>query len=105
MVSILKAAAVSSTCFAAVVKGRMGIMCVVAVGISDVTETQDVKLRLPTSTSGIDRKEDRPGDADSSKSDETHHLHESQVKEGIERVLLQDIGIFDFSHGRNPSEE
>lgn len=65
-------------------------MSIVAIDIDDIAEAQDIKLRLTTSASGIDWKENWPGDAAADKADEDEYLEESQKEITIKRVVLEN---------------
>lgn len=65
-------------------------MSIVAIDIDDIAEAQYIKLRLTTSASGVDWKEDWPGDAAADKADEDEYLEESQEEITIKGVVLED---------------
>jgi hypothetical protein len=61
------------------------------------TEGEHIKLLFTSTACGVDREEDRPGDAAANKGDDHAYLQEAEEKVGIERVVLQDVSIGDLN--------
>lgn len=70
----------------------------------DVAECKQIELLPCTTTSGIDRKKDRPSDAAADKADHHKHLHIAQEQVGVDRMVLKSIGIGDLPERAEPIE-
>lgn len=73
--------------------GASGMSEVAIVVVRDIGHVQDVQLRLSTTASGVDWKEDRPGDAHANEAAHDRDLEEAQQKISIESVMVQNVGI------------
>ena len=69
-----------------------------------VAESDDVELRLPTRTGGIDWEKDRPSDATANKSHDNANLQKTQEKETIHGLCIENGGIGYAEKGAKPVE-
>jgi hypothetical protein len=69
------------------------VLTIVSILVLDIAEADDVQLLLSTMARGIDREENRPGDATANKADYGRNLQEAEEEVAVKRVVLQDIGI------------
>lgn len=74
-------------------------MGVVAILVLDVGKGEDVKLLLTTTASGIDRKQNGPGDEATDKADDDGQLKVTEQEIAIERVVLEDVFVGNLSSG------
>jgi hypothetical protein len=61
-------------------------------------------LLLPITTSDVDWEQDRPGYASADEHNNHGHLEKSEEEVGIERLMLECIGVGDLSERFNPIE-
>ena len=59
-------------------------MCIIAVLVLDIGETQNVELSLTTTTSGIDGKQNGPGQTATDETDDNRQFEVSEKKITIE---------------------
>ena len=73
-------------------------------GICNVTETDEVQLLLASAACRIDREEDRPCDETADEADDGRHFEISKQEEAIERVVIEDIAVWNLVESANPVE-
>lgn len=81
-------------------------MSIVAVEIPrNISESKHIQLRLSTTTGGIDRKQNGPGDQAANKANGGSDLEVSKQQIGVQRVMAQNIGVWQFGHRGDPANE
>jgi len=68
-------------------------VCIETILVRNIGKSQEVKLHQSSASSGIDRKQDGPGDQAPDKADYNADLEISKKKKAIERVVIEDIAI------------
>ena len=70
----------------------------------DIAHAQHVQLLFASTASNINWEEDRPGNAGAYEHDNHRHLQKSKEEVGIEGLMLENIGVWDFAKGGDPVE-
>ena len=70
----------------------------------DVTETEEVQLLQLSAACRIDREKDWPCHETADEADGRRNLEVSKQQEAIERVVVEDIAIWDLVESANPIE-
>lgn len=84
--------------------GDEGVRVVTILGVCDITETDGVELLQASAACRIDREEDGPCHETTDKADGRGNLEVSKQEEAIERVVIEDIAVWDLIEGANPVE-
>ena len=70
----------------------------------NIAHAQHIQLLFAVTTSDVDWEKDRPGYAGADEHNDDGHLEKSEEEVGIERLVLEGIGIRDFAKRGNPVE-
>lgn len=68
-------------------------VCIETILVRNIAKSQEVKLHQSSASSGIDRKQDGPGNQAPDEADYSADLEISKKKEAIERLVIEDIAI------------
>lgn len=69
-----------------------------------ITKTKSIKLRLGTSTRGIDWEEDDPGNGCPDETDQNRCLEKSEIQICVKRGMLEDELVVKLPDGSDPLE-
>jgi hypothetical protein len=76
----------------------------VGTGLLDIAHGEKVELLLTCTTSRVDRPQNRPCDKAAQEANNHHHLEESYKQIAINRLVVQDVFIFEVLKVFDPAK-